>query len=163
MYCKKILNNTSASTRITSELITARFSNVSKVYTDIYITIYSCDKSGENFLFALQNRSSSFSLNDITHLYEKAEKLHIHNKILITDSSINPYLSPKIEEYNIDVWNKEKLLEVCNQNSNYSSSPLKTSNTSDDTCEIDVNSNDPIKENPSFKFNDIFKNNVDHL
>lgn len=156
--------------------IGANFANVSVPYKDNTLTLYLGDKAGENFIFALQNNSSFFSLHDINNLYETAERLHIHNKILITDFPVSPSILSKIEEYNIDVWNSLKLTNMFDSTSNtsYTSSTnttvssisvLKTSDTSDDTCEIDDNPFDPIQDGAYHTHGlfSIFKDKTEHL
>ncbi len=147
------------------------FSNVELFFSDNTISLYKGDKSGENFIFGLVKNSYLFSYKDIYTLYEKGEALHIHNKVLITDYPITPS-SPtykKIKNYEITVWDSEKLRKLVyneyDSNSSYSTSPLNTSNTSDDTCDIDDDPYDPI-QNGAFNTHSIFSifnNKVDHL
>lgn len=130
--------------------IRAKFSNVSIPYSDYSLTLCRGDKSGENFLFAIKNSFSPFSLQDIEKLYEKAEKLHIHNKILITDFPIDntTITQKKLKEYEIDIWNSKKLASISepHASSPYDSSALKTSDTSDDNCYIEEDLDDPIQD-----------------
>ena len=65
-------------------------------------------------MFAIKNNSISFSLNDINTIYEKAERLHIHNRIIITDFPISSSstISEKLQEYGIEVWNRNKLKNI---------------------------------------------------
>lgn len=152
-------------------------SNVNLFYSDGEILLYRADKDGENFIFALKNTSYHFSLKDVATLYEKAEKLHIHNKVLITDYPIDSSsaIYKKIKEYGITVWNSTKLTKLLENefndsydttkySSKHSSSALTTSDTSDDTCEIDE-ANDPIQDG-TFNTHGIFSflgNKPDHL
>lgn len=151
------------------KVIRKSFSNVSIPYSDYSLTLYRGDKSGENFLFAIKNSFSPFSLQDVEKLYEKAEKLHIHNKILITDFPIdNTIITPKkLKEYEIDIWNNKKLANIStpNASSTYDSSALKTSDTSDDNCYIVEDLDDPIQEGAlhTHSIFSIFDNKVDHL
>ena len=148
-------------------IIRAHFSNVSIVYSDSRITLCRGDKSGENFLFALRG-NSAFSLQDIETLYEKAEKLHIHNRIIITDYSIDNTVSEKkLKEYEIDVWDTSKLASISTPSTSNpaDASVLKTSDTSDDTCYIEENSDDPIKDGAfhTHSIFSIFNNKTEHL
>lgn len=60
----------------------------------------------------------------------------------ITDNAQN-----KAKEYNLDVVEGNELIKMLNQEN---ASLLKTSDTSDDTCEIDYSQNeDPISDKPS--------------
>lgn len=151
------------------KIIRSKFSNVSIPYSDSSLTLCRGDKSGENFLFAIKNSLSPFSLQDVEKLYEKAEKLHIHNKILITDFPIdNTIITPKkLKEYEIDIWNSKKLASIStpNTSSTYDSSALKTSDTSDDDCYIEEDLNDPIQDGTfhTHSIFSVFNNKVDHL
>lgn len=131
-------------------------SNVKLFYSDAEILLYRADKSGENFVFAIKNNSSPFTIKDVSTLYDKSEKLHIHNKILITDYPVDSSsaIYKKVKEYQITIWNSKKLSNLIENefNDSYdssykskSSSPLTTSNTSDDTCDIE-DSVDPIQD-----------------
>lgn len=148
-------------------IINTCFSNVSLVYSDTNITLYRGDKAGENFIFAMKNNSTAFSLSDITILFEKAEKLHIHSRILITDIPISSSVTTKkLKEYEIQIWSSEKLRNIKNSVTDGSSfSPLETSDTLDDTCEIDESPDDPIQDGT---FNthgifSIFTDKTEHL
>lgn len=161
-----IINNDNSLSKYSSILpiISSGFSNVVIAYSNYNITLYRGDKSGENFLFAVKNNPISFSLNDINIIYEKAEKLHIHNKIIITDFPISTSstISEKLQEYGIEVWNRNKLKSIALSTS---TSALKTSDTSDDTCDIDENLEDPIQDGT---FNthgifSIFNDKTEHL
>lgn len=140
-------------------------SNVKLFYSDANILLYRADKSGENFVFAIKNTSYPFTITDVFTLYDKAEKLHIHNKILITDYPVDASsaIYKKVREYKITVWNSNKLKSLVENEFNDSfesstssktSSPLSTSNTSDDNCEIEE-ANDPIQDG-SFNTHGIF-------
>lgn len=165
------------------------FSNVEKVYTTASMSLYKADRSGENFLFAIKNNSNPVTLSDLTTLYEIAEKYHIHNKVFVTEYQINnsSVLYKKIKEYEIQVWNsatiakftsytdttnnyinplkdKIKMSTSFNSSSQTSFSPIKTSDTSDDKCEIEE-AFDPIQEG-AFKTHgifSIFRDKPDHL
>lgn len=152
--CYYILKNSNVGIKTLFSTYMNYMSNMKLLYSDGSILLYRGDKDGENFVFALKNNSSTFSSTDIYTLYEKAEKLHIHNKILITDYPIDSSstIYKKVREYKIAVWNSSKLSSLINaeygENSSYtpsSSSALKTSDTSDDNCDIDE-SNDPIQD-----------------
>ncbi len=152
-----------------SKIIKENFSNVSIPYSDYNITLFKGDKSGENFLFAIKNNPSPFSLQDIETLYEKSQRLHIHNRVLITDFPINntTITQKRLKEYEIDIWNSAKLTKIStpSTSSTYESSTLKTSDISDDTCQIDENLDDPIKDGAlhTHSIFSIFNNKVDHL
>lgn len=128
-------------------------SNVELLYSEGSILLYTADKSGENFIFAVKNDATPITTKEVTLLYEKAEKYHIHNRILITDTPIDTS-SPvyrKLVEYRLDVWNSSKLRELINSEVRSgtvmaTASALKTSDTSNDTCDIEEEANDPIQD-----------------
>lgn len=168
ILCANSTNISLSSYGSAQKVIRTKFSNVSIPYSDYSLTLCRGDKSGENFLFAIKNNFSPFSLQDVEKLYEKAEKLHIHNKILITDFPINnTIITPrKLKEYEIDIWNSQKLASISTSNSStYESSALKTSDTSDDNCYIVEDLDDPIQEGAlhTHSIFSIFNNKVDHL
>lgn len=137
------------------------FSNLEIAYSSKPLEIIKADKSGENYLFGVKKDSSSFTTNNIHSFYEYAQKNHIHRIILVTYSPVentNP-IYKLVKEYDMDVWDYNKLLKLCikfdaTSDTEYSASVLSTSDTSDDTCTQD-DSFDPIQdENP--KTNSIF-------
>lgn len=142
--------------------ITSYFNNAKTVYSDSNITLYTGDKFGNNFILAVKPNSTAFSSLDISTLYEKATQLHIHNKIIVTDIPLNSSTTyRKLKEYEIEIWNSNKLNSFLV--SNTSTSPLQTSDTSDDTCDIEEDSNDPI-QNGAFHTHSLFSGNkIEHL
>ncbi len=79
ILCANSANISLSSYSSAQKVIRTKFSNVSIPYSDYSLTLCRGDKSGENFLFAIKNSFSPFSLQDVEKLYERAEKLHIHN------------------------------------------------------------------------------------
>lgn len=164
--------NTSTKNSISNLFISVlknkQFSNIHKTYIDSNIVIYQADNDGENFIFLLKNNSMPLSLKDIEFFYEKAVKFHIHNKVVVT-SLINDSspIYKKIREYEIDIWDTNKLqnLSKSKNNSISSSSILKTSDTSNDTCKIDPYQNNPIQNGKSNTHSllSIFGNKPDRL
>lgn len=142
-------------------LKTQNFSNVSTVFSNSYLNIIRADADGENYIFGIKKNSSFFNINDISQLYNFAQKNHIHTVILVTSVPISNTSSiyPKIKEYNIEIWDFNKVLALANESSTSTSthnySILKTSDTSNDTCKIDTNSYNPIQED-SVKTHSIF-------
>ncbi len=169
ILCANSANISLSSYSSAQKVIRTKFSNVSIPYSDYSLTLCRGDKSGENFLFAIKNSFSPFSLQDVEKLYERAEKLHIHNKILITDFPIDNTIitTKKLKEYEIDIWNSQKLASIStpNTSSTYDSSALKTSDTSDDNCYIEEDLEDPIQDGTfhTHSIFSIFNNKVDHL
>lgn len=147
------------------------FSNIEIAYSSKSLEIIKADKSSENYLFEVKKDTSSFTMNNIQSFYEYAQKKHIHRIILVTYSPVEN-TSPiykLVKEYDMDVWDYNKLLKLCikfdaTSDTEYSVSVLSTSDTSDDTCTQD-DSFDPIQdENP--KTNSIFSglfNKTDRL
>ncbi|MBQ7410019.1 MAG: hypothetical protein IJW20_01385 [Clostridia bacterium] len=128
------------------------FSNIKTVYSNSNLEIIRADKSGENYLFGVRKDSKGFTSNNINGLYEYAQKAHIHTVVIATYSPIGT-TSPiyrLIREYGIDVWDYNKLLNLCTEfdatsDTEYTASVLSTSDTSDDTCPQD-SSFDPIQD-----------------
>lgn len=151
-----------------------QFTNIKTIYTSQGMNIITGDANGENFMFAFKNNNVQFTANELTYLYEKSQKMHIHNIVIINSLKIafNTMVQQKITDYNIDVWDLAKLTSLAgvpntvttsvnNKINTYtysnntikstahisnSNSILRTSNTSDDKCKIDTNSFDPIQE-----------------
>lgn len=115
--------------------------------------LISADAKGENFLFAIKIGPSEISNNDIIAIYERAKKIHIHNVILVTDYINNSNIIKQLSSYNIEVWDRNKMLlllrdvtEITRTTVNtQSNNILHTSNASDDKCEIEPPF-DPIKD-----------------
>lgn len=155
-------------------LSSQQFTNIKTIYTSQGMNIITGDANGENFMFAFKNNSIQFTVNELTTLYEKSQKMHIHNVVIINSLKIafNNMAQQKITDYNFDVWDLAKLTSLAGVNNtvntninnkinsytysnnntkstthvNNSNSILRTSNTSDDKCKIDTNSFDPIQE-----------------
>jgi len=151
-----------------------QFTNIKTIYTSQGMNIITGDANGENFMFAFKNNNVQFTANELTYLYEKSQKMHIHNIVIINSLKIafNTMVQQKITDYNIDVWDLAKLTSLAgvsntvntninNKINSYtysnnttksaahvsnSNSILRTSNTSDDKCKIDTNSFNPIQE-----------------
>lgn len=128
------------------------FSNVKTVYSNANLEIIRADKSGENYLFGVRRDSYGFTANNLNGLYEYAQKAHIHTIVIATYTPIGVE-SPiyrLVREFGIDVWDYNKLLNLCSQfdattDTEYTDSVLSTSDTSDDTCPQD-SSFDPIQD-----------------
>ena len=131
---------------------TQQFSNISNVYSSSRLAIIRADKSGENYVFGVKKDNSLFTVNDIERLYSIAHGLHIHTVVIATSQPITSTNSiyRRIREYRIEVWDAKKLSALAREESSATSSHnysvLKTIDTSDDTCNIDTNSFDPIQE-----------------
>lgn len=133
------------------------FSNVKNVYSTPSYGYVKADLHGENFLFEVKNTSDPIGKYEINSLYDMAKKSHIHNCILVySNNPITPEVMRKIEDYNIQLWDTEKMQSLMqNLNTNiqentYESNVLHTSNTSDDKCKIEPSYN-PIKDGQSIK------------
>lgn len=123
------------------------FSNISKQYTS-NIAFISASNRGDNYLFAFKRTSYPYSSFDITAIYEKAQKDHIHNIILLTKTTLSKNILDKTKEYDIQVWDSNKLDSLIFTTE--STSILQTSDTSDDNCTIDSEQVDAIQEPKSF-------------
>ena len=131
------------------------FHNISKDTSLPGILIIKASSHGENYLFAKKTNVPQFSLMDINIIYDKAQKDHIHNIILLHQPILlSKILLDKIKEYNIKIWDENKVNSLISSPATHSI--LSTSDTSDDTCKIDKNEFNPIQEPTSFLQN-IFK------
>ena len=127
-----------------------RFSEIKTKQLNGNITIITANNLGENFLYAMRNDTISIIPTNIETIYEYSKKAHIHNTTVIVKSlndGITDNAQNKAKEYNLDVVEGNELIKMLNQEN---ASLLKTSDTSDDTCEIDYSQNeDPISDKPS--------------
>lgn len=147
-----------------------QFSNISNVYSTSSLSIIRADNNGENYVFGVKKDGTLFNVRDIEKIYEIAQGLHVHTIVIAVKTPITNTNSiyRKIKEYNIDVWDSQKLTALATEESSATSShkysTLKTSDTSDDTCHIDTNSFDPIQEHskPESLFSGLFRK-PDHL
>lgn len=128
------------------------FSNIKTVYSNSNLEIIIADKSGENYLFGVKNDYYGFTSINLNGLYEYAQKAHIHSIIIATYSPIgnSSPIYRLIREYGIEVWDYNKLLNLCTKfdattDTEYRASVLSTSDTSNDTCPQD-SSFDPIQD-----------------
>ena len=148
-----------------------QFSNISNVYSTSSLSIIRADNSGENYVFGVKKDGTLFTVRDIEKIYAIAQGLHVHTIVIAVKTPITTTNSiyRKIREYNIDVWDAQKLAALASEqssaNSSHKYSVLRTSDTSDDTCKIDTNSFDPIQEEtlkPHSLFSGLF-DKPDHL
>ena len=144
-------------TKLINLLKKQRFSEIKTKQLNGNITIISANNLGENFLYAMRNDITSMVPSNIETIYEYSKKEHIHNTIVIVKSlkdGITDNAKNKAKEYNLDVIEGNELIKMLDQEK---ASILKTSDTSDDTCEIDYSQNeDPISEKSSV-LKDLFK------
>ena len=147
---KKIIKSQTISSNKLNDLFDAQnFHSITKDFSISGVSITSASSHGENYLFAQKNNMTQFSTMDITAIYEKANKFHIHNIVLLTSSTDVPsHLLKKIKEYNIQIWDKNKIDSLIY--SAHTNSVLSTSDTSDDKCKITTDNFEPIQEPHSF-------------
>lgn len=122
------------------------FSNIkTSSFSDKKMSVIDASSHGENYIFGIRN-NTLFLPGEIDLLHKLSEKEHIHNVIIVTSSEnfIPSNTLVKIKNYGMEIWNTEKLNSLLNENI----STLKTSDTSDDTCDIDENKDDPIDNSP---------------
>lgn len=171
MIYKSVKGNLgSAYSLLNRVFLTQEFSNISNVYSTSSLAIIRADKSGENYVFGVKKDGTLFTVRDIEKIYAIAQGLHIHTIVLAVKAPITSTNSiyRKIREYNIDVWDAQKLAALATEQSsatsNHTYSVLRTSDTSDDTCKIDTDSFDPIQEHskPESLFSGLFRK-PDHL
>ena len=143
-------NGVVSCTKLIGLLKKQRFSNIKIKQLNGNITIITANNLGENFLYAMRNDITSIIPSNVETIYEYSKKAHIHNTIIVVKSLENGMTvnaKSKAKEYNLDVIEENELIKILNQEE---ASILKTSDTSDDTCEIDYSQNvDPISNKPS--------------
>lgn len=149
IVCYAVMNsqNSSLSNKLNILFQKESFSNVSKELTS-NMNFISASNRGDNYLFVFKRTSYPYSLFDITAIYEKAQKNHIHNVILLSKTSLSKNILDKLKEYDIQVWDNNKLDSLIFTTE--STSILQTSDTSDDNCTIDSEQVDAIQEPKSF-------------
>ena len=148
---KKISQNqTISSYKLNALFKSQNFHSISRDLSIPGLLIISASSHRENYLLAQKNNMVQFSTMDIDNIYEKAQKLHIHNIVVLTPShtSFSNHLLEKIKNYDIKIWDDNKINSLIA--SSNSTSVLSTSDTSDDKCKIDSNSFEPIYEPTSF-------------
>lgn len=150
-------NGVASSIKLIRLLKEQGFSNIKTKQLNGNITLITADNLGENFLYAMRNDITSIIPSNVETIYEYSKKAHIHNTIIVVKSLKNGMTinaASKAKEYNLDVIEENELIKKLNNNE---ASILKTSDTSDDTCEIDYSANeDPISNKPSILKN-LFK------
>jgi len=142
---KTLFKNKNKNTNLLNKVFEVQhFSNISSSYY-YDMSIIKANSHGENYIFGIKN-NSYFLSTDVDKLYELSSKNHIHNIILITNSQslVQSNILKKVKNYNMEIWDTEKLNSLLSN----STSTLKTSDTSDDTCKIDKSSYDPIDNTP---------------
>ena len=126
-----------------------QFTNRKTLMTNQFYTLITADTHGENYVFAVKNNTTQFNFQDIVSIYEMAQKAHIHNIVVLNhfNMAFYPGVAKKMKEYGIEVWDSNKLNELTGTKSaTVTRSVLKTSDTSDDKCNISVSSDDPIQD-----------------
>lgn len=154
---KKQINGVISLNRLINLLKKQRFSEIKTKQLNGNITIITANNLGENFLYAMRTDVTSILPSNIETIYEYSKKAHIHNTIVVVKSltgGITDNAKGKAKEYNLDVTEESELIKMLSQER---ASILKTSDTSDDTCEIDYSQNvDPISDRTSI-FKKLFK------
>lgn len=135
-------------------LVNQQFSNIKTITSSGTLNLITADSHGENYLFGIKSNNMQFSMTELDYIYDKAQKSHIHNVVIITPKNISsPEIKEKIADYNFEVWTLFKLLSLSKSNSNesdtYTKSVLRTSNTYYDKNEIDNTPVNPIQHGPS--------------
>ena len=131
-----------------------RFSEIKIKQLNGNITIITANNLGENFLYAMRNDITSILPSNIETIYEYSKKAHIHNSIVVVKNGITANAENKAKEYNLDVIKESELIKMLNQEK---AAILKTSDTSDDTCEIDYSQNEDPISNKSSLLKKLFK------
>ena len=139
--------------------VSQRFTNICTISSQGEMKMIRADANGENYLFVYKLAYHEYSAHDIETIKTVAGNLHIHSVVIATfvPVSSNYIVEKMIKASNISVWDYEKLyaLTKVTDSSVSQSEPeyiLKTSDTSDDTCAIDMDPNDPIQDGSSAGF-----------
>lgn len=105
------LSGTKTLTLLNKALRNQEFTNIKTIFTSPAMNFVTGDANGENFIFAFKNNNIQFNINELTTLYEKAQKMHIHNIVIINSSKagFSNMIQQKISDYNIEVWDLNKL------------------------------------------------------
>lgn len=146
---------TSTFSLLNKALKTQQFSNIKTISNSNNLTLITADSHGENYLFALKPNYMPYGSTEIDSIYDRANKFHIHNVVIINKDVVLPssQLGKKIVEYNFEVWSLTKLISLArttsNSNSTHTKSVLRTSDTSYDKCKIDNTPVDPIQRGSS--------------
>lgn len=153
-YVYKKLNQQNSKSLLYQVFNVKKFSNIKEVGYDADIVYIRADGKGENFLFVVKNNSTGITINQINKIKLKAQQLHVHNIIFVTNSMSDLNLMRELKTRNIKVWDNETLKSFLIPNLGTDSivenvtkpTILSTSDTSNDTCKIDHSSYDPIQE-----------------
>lgn len=150
----KKYNNSSM--KITSILQNKGFSNISTIRQNASSYWMSANFHGDNYLFEVMRPGCNVSNFSIHSLGEFATKSHYHNIILIPgNSAISSKARPVLSQYNIQIWDNNKLNGFSTQSrEKVASSVIKTSEIHD-TCKIDT-PDDPIQDGT--KANSVWRN-----
>jgi len=155
---------TSTFSLLNKALKTQQFSNIKTISSSNSLTLITADSHGENYLFALKSNYMPYSSTELDSIYDRANKFHIHNVVIINKDTVLPssQLGKKIVEYKFEVWSLTKLISLArttstNANSTSTKSVLRTSDTSYDKCKIDNTPVDPIQRGSS-KTHSLFSN-----
>lgn len=120
------------------------------------------DFHGDNYLFNVIKGNSAISDTILHPFIEYATKNHFHNLILVPGNSIISSISQKtISEYQIEIWNQEKINELSHQEN--PSAIVKTSPVHD-SCKIEP-SEDPIQDGTKANsvWGNLFGNKIERL
>lgn len=155
VFKKSLQNSITIENKLNTLFKVQNFHNISKDASIPGISLITASSHGENYLFAKKNNMIPFAIIDINLIYEKAQQQHIHNIIILQQSNtFSNNILEKIKEYNIQIWDQNKINSLISSPSTHS--VLSTSDTSDDKCKIDTSYFNPIQEPSSF-WKNIFK------
>lgn len=137
------------------------FNNITPIKHPKFMYLFQADFHGDNYLIF-------YGINLITaetvdSLYVFASKQHYHNIIIIVDNScISINAKPKIEKYNIKIWNPNEIANNFSPETNASSIINKM--PLDDNCKIDE-SYEPIQDGSKVNsiFGNLFNNKIEKL
>ncbi len=164
-----LISNNLIMNKLNKALENNQFTNKKTLVVNSYYKIIKADTHGENYVFAVTNDNARFNELDIKSIYEVAQKLHIHNIVIINQfkTQYPNNVLKIIEECEMEIWDLDKLNtlagisntndspkaentsirnELSRQTPTITKSVLRTSNTSNDKCDINTDLDDPIQD-----------------
>ena len=139
--------------------VSQRFANIKLSYSQGNLRMIRADAQGENYLFVYKPSYLEYTATDIETINTIAKNMHVHSIVIATfvPVSSNPIVEKMIKAAKISIWDFDKLVSLAKStdSSVSKSNPefiLKTSDTSDDTCHIDLDYNDPIQDGSTAGF-----------
>lgn len=153
-YIYKKVNQQNSKALLYQVFNVKKFSNIKEVGYEADMVYIRADGKGENFLFVVKNNSIGINSTQINNMKLKAQQCHVHNIVFVTNIINDLNLIRELKINNIKFWDSATLKSFLNSNIDTESTEinkpkptiLSTSDTSNDTCNIDPSSYNPIQE-----------------